>query len=1829
MKKPLLIILLVGNLIGSLQIQAAEVFLTASSKNADATPLTFGNLSDSLFLQLFEKKGPLGNFILQAGRSSQTDSTFEENTAGFVRVDTEDKRLYTFSKISPDKPIDEAQASRFQILFLTDYEVKLFKVRPTRANKLALAINRQTSTDAIANTAYDSATNIFEKALSTYSDASKETLSSDDSALLVGEFAKIIELITTGLPEQSANDKVKDLAGFDNFVSLFKEKVSTLIAELQKLTFDTKTAQIFLNAVKSWDFGYSTKVDAAPANGDTVIIRSMATGKYITTVKAKDSSGNDIFYLASSSDDLTGALQFKIQETGGRLGFSSLSKGSKDLIIKATPADVDAGLVDSTRKKLTRIMLSEKSQKQFGTTGTEDQQFQITGNNDGFYLECMAQKNSLSGFLRVDQTDSNFLRVYDSSGNPLVKDDSLSKFKLIVVSKHKTFFEGLFDSKTKGDPAQRLESFSNLVDQASTMDNALLLLEEINKFVLENKTSDNGWTLFKRNFGLVANSLKDKFGTVFGATILETDAYKAFDSTLSSVFSSTAAGMPANGDIVVIYSIAASQYLSTTKAKLPTGEDVIYLTTTAEDPISASQFKIQTTSDGLGFGFESLSQEAAGLVLQALPPVIQADSVESTRKQLTRIMLSQKPSMAFGQPGTEHGQFKLQQINASNIGDGFYLKSIGQSDATKGFLTVNQTADATFLRAFDNTGTPLAQTNGSGFKFVIISKSKTFFDALLKVRSETNPGTRLDLYATMIGSASSTENGTVLLNEIKRFVLENKKTAIGWSDFKDNFGPRVEAIVTSFNDTFSREIEATQSLRDARNGLIDALSSIFIEKLTSGFYALAWINSSGEKKFLKLVSEDASHLEPAEYTQQFKICAIGTDKLDPMGIFNVTVSDTEPSIQLETEYNKDAVIAGPNTQNQGIPDAASYTKTKVADRSGDLAFKYLKVFGWREYSNTNADPTRLIREDQTPFTFTFEGAMDNLKLKSKANSGYLSVDQTTFCIKSTGDDGSALSTPSDNSSFALIPLSAPEVELAKVRGKSVIDQITFYSSRAKQITPKTTNTLREQFVTEVEKFFNVVLSSPDKYREAKTNSAKIDELIKYLIDQKTVSTYKTVLDRTLKVQNAWISGFVGPVENDKWYVFSLSDPTLGSKIFKFEKSTDPTKDEYLLKTVDKVGKQDELDPASRVKATVGNDNVVILTIFADNKTYTLSVTDNPAGKARTGIVAKVLSGAPTDNEKFLANTNDDSSISFKSLKADCGFVTVDSAGLISTLSELTSEKAGLVGQNGELVATDQAKFQKTVLTDFHKDLSEFRKITDDLARLSKYLEKSIYKDITPAQIEALAGEVILWTTKIMDEKDPAHYKTLSTNKAFSDKLNGLFASVAKIIPAESPSKQLLADTQTRWSGGATNLLRNPIIPEDGKKIILSFTPQGGKTVYLRAAKDADSGNIILKADSEFSIEPANVLQVAIDGDKVGFKSPANQGAILFSKSLPAESTDWATKRKVIESALTFMPAEITKFKNKTPSGCQFVIPASATASSVSFQTVPYDNDDPTKRVLKGFMSFSGSVTGTIRVLSESTLQPIVATEDRLTANERFSLILVNDIFNQALELQKETDNEKIATALKAMIPLIKPNTVDKTFFMDALKKSFKDKRDIKISTYIKDIITKIKDEWALTDTAEDIVKIKEILKTTAPVGSNYVGVVKESLKTLLQTPIAQRQDFVENNIGSQIKDWNISLVEAWTDAIITTDLKLAATDANLVRKIILERINVINEFMDTLNKFIPFDKANKTGIREIKAAVTVKLNELKNQGRALGAASPTSTTTPATTTPATGAKSYR
>ncbi len=1824
MNKVPLITLLISGLFSFFQINCAEKYLTSVAKNTQAaSALTFSDLSTILASQLMEKKGPLGNFTLRTGLSSATDSTFDENFKGFIRVDTQDKKLYNFSKINPGQPIEEGQASRFQIVFLTDYEIKLFKNRPTRADKLALATGNNPTDEESLKTAFNNAKTRFDKALGNYSDANKETLSEFDTILLINEFAKTIELVTTGLSDQTADEKIKDLAGFNNFVVLFKDKILSLITELQKLTFDQKTAQTFINAVKAWDFGYSTKINGAPKSGDIVIIKLAGdNGKYVTTTKSKDSSGADIFYISSTANDLFSATQFKVQELGGRLGFTSISGESKDLIIKATPSTVDTGIVESSRKKQTRIILSQKQNTSFGQAGSEDQQFQLTGNSDGIFLECMAQKDSVNGYLTSEATDSSFLRVYDSSGNPLAKNDINSKFKLIIISNNKAFFDGLFESRSKTDPTQKLESFSNLVDLALTSENGQLLLDEITQFLLDNKKTSNDWTTFKRNFGLLVGALKDKFAAIFGDTFLTNSSYTKFKDTLESEFSSTTAGLPANGDVVVIYSPTEQKYLSVTKTKLPSGEEVFYLTSSSDDPISASQFKVQTTQDGLNFGFESLSSDSAGLIIQALPPVIQADSVQSTRKQLTRIMLSQKPKQLFGQAGTEHGQFNLQQVNANNLADGFYLRSVGQKDTTKGFLTIDKVNDDTFLRAFDNMAQPLPQSSNSIFKLTIISKSKTFFDALSKIRTETNPATRLDLYATMIASAGSTENGILLLDEIKRFVLENKKTANGWTDFKGNFEAKINEIITTFNDTFSKEINDSSSLQNSRDALVQALTSIFVEKLTSGTYAIAWINQAGENKFLKLISEDQGKLD-TDYTQQFKVCALGVDQLDPASIFNVKVSDTESVIQLETDYNKEAVLSGPNKKIEGDTNAASYSTTKVADKSSDSAFKYLRIVGWRQYSNKATTPSE---EPQAPFEFSFEGSLDNMKLKSRSNSGYWTVDPTTLCIKTTGDDGNALTSPSENSNFALILIPTEAVELAKIRGKNVIDQIAFYISKAKQITPKTTNTLREQLISEIEKSMNLILSSPDKYRDAKANSTKIDELVKLITDQKTVSTYKTVSDRTDKIKQAWAGGFVGPVENDKSHVFSLSDPTLGNKIFKLEKSSG--KDEYVLKTVDKKDKSDELEPLSRFKATVGNDNIVIFTTSLDGKIYTLSTIDDPVQKLRSGIVAKIVT-TPTESEKFLASTNSDMTVSFKSLKTN-GFLTVDSAGLLSTLSELTSEKAGIIDQNQELIPTEQAKFKKTVLTVFHENLSEDRKITDDQSRLSKYIEKSIYKDVTADQIEALASEVILWTKKIIEETGQARYKTLSANKAFSDKLNTLFTNILNKLPSDSQFKKFLPEAQTRWTGGTLNLLRNPIIPEDGKKMLLRFTPSksGAGKVYLKAVKDDTSGNVILKAESTLSVDPANILQVMIDGNKVGFKSPSNQDMVLFSKSLPAESSDWAPKKKIIESALTFMPADQTKFRDKTPSGCQFIVADGSTAENASFQLVGYDNDDPTKRVKQGFMSFSGDITGTIRILNDSTLEPIVADKDHLTANERFSIIITNDIYDKLLAILTETDNEKVSSALKAIVPQIKPNTIDKVFFIDALAKAFKDKRDAKISGYINEIIKKVEEEWSLTETSDDVLKIKAILSTTVLVGDNYVNFVKESLKTLLATDTAQRQAYIEGTLASQFKDWQISLDSSWSDEIIKADLKLTETGTTLTKKILLARIKTFNDFLDVINKFVPFDKTNKTGIKEIKAAFVAKLNSLKLQGASLAAAA-TTTTTSTTTSSQSTTKLYK
>lgn len=1569
--RKLLLVALLSSVLTCSFLKAPDAFLTSPAMDAQADPVNAQALAgDATKLsQFFQTHGPLGNFALKVGIENSESKT--DNFGGFVRVDPETRQMYTVSKINPDKPVDEKRASRFQAIFLSEYEIKLFRLQPKLQDKKNLA----KASDSAEHTA---ASTKFNNAILSYNDMAKEDLSLEESGLLVTEFAKLIKLITSG---ESDEDKT----AYTNFVSSSGKSVDSLILALQEINKDQKTAEAFVNAVKSWDFGYSTKVAGAPANADIVVIYSQSAQKYFSVTKDKGVGGADVFYLAPTSDDPIGATQFKVQEVGGRLGLTCQSEIAMNMALRAPPPDVTSD-IESVKRRMTRLMLSARPEKSFGQPGTEDEQFQISGSEGNFYLRCSAVEASDKGFLTVDSTDNNFVRVYDNSKEPLAK------------------------------------------------------------------------------------------------------------------------------------------------------------------------------------------------------------------KEVTS-----------------------QQ-----------------------------------------------------FKFVVISKSKAFYDSLSKARAEKNPGARLEIYADLIGSVASLENGQILLEEVERFVMANKASAGQWADFKEGVAPGVEVLIEEFNKTFESEIEGSEKLTAARDALVKTLTEPFVTKLEDGFYAIAWVNSAGEKKFLQLVNEEKM---AANYDKQFKISAIGTDILSPTAMFKLQINTEAKTLQIESEYKKDAVL-GETDRFTGPNDAlaegeAPYSAVKVVDQSKGTATKYLRVIGWREHS----DVAKSAKEEQGVFTFTFEGAGDNMHFKNIATKGYLTVNPTNFSVRTLDDSDEPLSKPGTNSRFALVKLSDEQVEMASTRAKSISDQIDFYLKSAQAVDAKTPKSAREELIAEIDKFIRQVVSSPDKYLQAKANSDKINQLMGTIVSD-AVSVYKTIGDKTKKIKASWDGGFAGPVENDQWYVFSWTDPAGQAKILKLEKVTN---EEYQFKAVNKAGPQDELSPMSRLKATVFPNGNVQFETSIDGGLYTLIVKDNPAatGKKRLGVVAAEDSDLVDDRNEFVPMTNDDGTVSFNSLKEGCGFMTVDSSGLVSTLSELTKKASGLAGQDGELAPGPGAKFAKTMLTDFHTGLSEIRSIKDDLARLAKYLEKANYKDVTPEQLEALAGELVAWVTKITGEK--ARYKTLSANKAFSGQLNSLMDGVIGKLPESSKAKTALSDAKNLWSGGFVGT-RHAALPEAGKKIILQATEAvDGIMHFLRAVKDEDSGKIVLRADSESPLDSGSVLEVMLKGERVGLKSTANDGKVMMAPSLPSDAAEWTPRRKKIETALHFVPADQAKFNETAATGSQFILPATSTKETASFQTVPNESDDPLKTVVQGFISLKGD-DKTARVLDPGTLAPHAQTIDGLSAKEKFKIIVVNSVYNQALELIKESDNEKLVSGFKTMARQVKPGTTDKDLFLHAFKQAVTTKTDIALSEKIKDLIVRVKEEWGKKYTATDDAALNDALKvmfeksldklieagdkakmmeaftsivdqvkdinidrsffatsfdkafkdkrdfklsqqaeelltkakaawgdkytteldtklqatvaTMLLLGSNFSDMIAASAREVIQTPREGRAEAIKKLVDDKLSNWEEALLTGWTDEQIQTDLKLDKADTKRTpARTITERINALRTLLKALKPLSKMDRSNASGINDLYSKI--------------------------------------
>lgn len=1516
---------------------AGDLYLTAqASSNKKAQPIKLSANGSE-----FMKYGTFGNFTLKVAT---------EELGGFVRVDSDDKKLYSFSKINANIPIEEKQASRFQLIILSDYELKLFALRPSLASKK----NLTTST-------IDEATlKIFQAAIESYNDMSKEDLTQEEATLLVSEFAYLVQFITQGSSEttQGAIDKT----AYTAFVNAFDANIANLILALQKMNKSPEAAQIFLNAVKSWDFGFAIKVDGAPANNDVVVIFSESAQKYFAVVKDKGLDGKDVYNITATADDAVSASQFRVQEIGGRVGFICVSELGKDLAMISAAPTFNSD-VASVQRKLSRLALEVRGDKAYGQPGTEGEQFQISGSAGSFSLRNAGVENVAAGFLTVDANDGQNLRVfdYDKTAKTAVQDKSQA-FKFLTISASKDFYDAMSKARAEKNLTARLEIYAQQLSTISSIQNATILLTEVKKMMQDNKTSALQWDDFTKNF---------------------------------------------------------------------------------KEAVVAFIFKLNE-----GFA-ESL-----------------------------KISVTDQTTM---------------------------------SEADKATITA-------------------------------------------------------------INSATEEEKPTKYVD----FFVANSAMA------------------------------AKYPLLAAQSSVLALLTAPFMETLADGNFAIAWVDNDGNKKFL--IMEEETIDKPEVYSKFYKIAAKGTDPLNPASIFNLKINQINKTIQFESEFNRDAVtgkskgddFTGPNDELADIDGV--YSAIKIADFAKESVAKYLRIYAWREFT----DKAQKTPADQRPFNFAYEGSAQNMNFKNESSEGYVVVDSTDFTLRTLNNSGTGIETPGQNGKFILMPINKQQMEMAKIRKESITKQVEFYSKMAETFDAKSAKDLRELFVDEVSKFIGRVVSTPTNFADAKAQQNKMDLLMAAINDNKKVATYKTISDKAVKIREAWQAGFSGAFENGQVYALSFKDISGAEKILRAKIIKVADKFSYKLEAAVKTSKADELEPMSNFKAKIYDDGDVSFNLeISDDakKIYTLSVKDNPTTKRSDGLELKEAISLPetlTTEEKlaalseikfFAVKNPEDGTVSLQSRKAGCGFIAVSSADYdavlgsrdVSTLSELSKEAAGLRDADNNLIPSEYAKFTKAMLAPIHKELSKARSISDDLKRLEKYIEFSNYKKLPVDQNESIAEEVTNWVKARAEVKKT--YDTLSTNKAFTSKLIGLLDKAKANLPEESVQRAATDAIKDLWLGGFVGT-KSTILPEAGKKVLLTVnlklaeTDTTEKTYFLRAIKNDEYEKIILTADSLTSMDEACLFEIMLQGGRVGFKSNVNDGKILMhtvAENAFAELIDATPHAREIATALSFVDAETAKFDQKTPSGAQFVLDAAVTtASAVNFKeltTSGFLHVDVDKEATDGkWLAVVRALNPVVNSQNPTRLEPYN------TAGKTMALIVATGLYDQALAATKETDRLKQINLFKALLKVVKigttaaPITTDKMIFMHALEKAFKDQPDFTAYKYLPEITAATTKAWKLVAGDAQLKQLEEIKNSTLVIGNDYVKALLANSDVVMKKGDDQGEK-VKRFVAEQFAIWREALDTAnWKDEKIKADLKLsvkddaATTKANEV-KIFKERINAYDKIL--------------------------------------------------------------
>lgn len=1451
-----------------------------------------------------------------------------------------------------------------------------------------------------------------------------------------------------------------------------------------------------------------------PSDGQTVALQiSGGTNTlFLQLVPRKKVDGSITFELLSTATTpLDPTAQFTIIEVKSLFGFKSLFANSNYLTVKSSDEkEIGSTLQDVSDFKVDVLATTTIDSTNnlvllpFEANSNQNKQFVFesvnsNANNQIFYL-----KNSLTNQYLSIKSGSSAI-VFGSRNEAL----TIQPFILSV------FLQNLSMASIEPDELKKIKKYIDLLDNALTVDDVRFLLNDVNNFLTQKRTTFDLWNKFISDSNKL-QSLKlfeSKLDSLFQnkATSLNglLDLKSKTKSLIEDEYSDKMSNLVQNGALFAIKWIdgqGKSYYLKFKDDKKTIG----FYGSTISDPNVVLQFVV--SNDGfIKIGFKNLID----------------NKIEDTYLTVNDQNFSLSPENT-GAEFSFAGQFSGMNIK---------LISRDPSDSNKvtelpGYLGVRNLV--TPLSIFSGVNTDVGERPVLGQQIFVVEKLSAFDLMLVDAQKACNLQDSI-WSASVARNWSNNDDLTLskaLADRIGKYTAAfafATTNPLGLDD-KQEIVYEIESFVSDLTSLLGGHAY-TLILKD------DQIRSLFETNVLGGLAKL--IAKDNNQDLINAV---------AKIEQSWKDGYVGASALKKGEIVSIGFSDGFLSVTQQTLNGKKVWMLQKSKtflDKNSLFTISTY-KDKIAFMPISLPNNFISAelvtgqnskIGW--YSRvvlTTANQKNskgeidLANDSNMKFAFNYDNGA--ISFNYKDGSGDL---QTSRLVVDNNDGGFVKGLVNVINPTNLIDtFTIQERGPFHVRLTDAISSIDVGSGLA-----IFSELLKENYLNSLEDGNNFIQAIVNFFENQKANDAN---WTKFLADQKqrdAVKAFFVLVDQVTSsilpddkkaIAKAAVSGDVSAdVTKFSGQYVTLTWKDFDGNLYVLQQNTIQNLDGTTSEDLSWTG-SDLLSVNSQFKVFVNNGGAELAVDSSDTLKFLFIDQSGNLSLQSTETDSIVFKIFGTSGKTYLRQdvrlTTAEGVSDISSL-----FLSIDTTTTARSAKMLSGIEVG-----SDLRPTVFQEFYLDLVSDFNRSLAKAKALTDDAAIISSF--SSLATQLSSQKDNAKLAILITEVNKFVQSRtsDKTKFTSLSTNLAAVTSLKNLFAQLSNLVktmPELTPQVNLI---KTSWNEG---FMGSPdsLAPQDGSIVLLKDIISGN---FLEVVSVAFQGNnyLQLSLTSTNQVAKTSQFKVKVYKDKFGFESVAYPG--MFWKvpqtSSGNQNLSLATNRVMLASLADDTASGAKLFGAVDTENLQFMLTSTSSTSPATFNIK--------SRLQNSNLIIDSNDQSFVRTLLDAT--------SNVSNLSNFMILPVTPLHNKLMQIASLQSDQDI---LLAYAQIISQSFVLNNDSVDVFRSSFLSYLEQKTSTL---------STWQAFTNDQNLAKTFKQLLTTMSTNSLFKNLVTE-IQSIVSKGYVQNfndQDYV-------VLRWmpsqdNVSILNAALDGsnlFLKTDSSV--TNTGMITSNAVFRVNLL------------------------------------------------------------------